>query len=415
LTAGVSNLQAGSFSPFTTTVSRSDADEPLSRVAVHLPPGLLGRLAAVTPCGEPAAAEGECGPQSLIGHTTITVGVGSNPYTISGGPVYITGPYEGAPYGLSIAQPAKAGPLDLGTGRCDCVVVRARIEVDPHTAAISVTSDPLPTILQGIPVDLRFVNLTTDTPGFTSNPTNCSPLRVTAIATSVQGAVGEPSVPFEVANCATLPFRPSFAVRTQAKASKANGAALTVSLKSSAGQANIAKVRVALPRQLPSRLAALQKACVAAVFDANPASCPAASIAGSAIALTPVLKAPLQGPAYLVSHGGAAFPDLEIVLQAEGVTLILDGQTAITKGITTSTFASVPDAPVSSFTLTLPEGPHSALAAHGNLCKAKLLMPTTITGQNGAVMRQSTRVAVSGCPKHKHTARHRRHKHARRP
>jgi hypothetical protein len=256
-------------------------------------------------------------------------------------------------------------------------------------------------MLQGIPLQVKHVNITIDRPGFIFNPTNCSQLQITATITGEQGATASPTVPFEVANCATLPFKPTFAVRTQAKTSKARGAGLTVSLTSPPSQANIAKVRVALPKQLPSRLTTLQKACVAGVFDANPAGCPAASIVGSAIALTPVLNVPLQGPAYLVSHGGAAFPDLEIVLQAERVTLVLDGQTAIKKGITTSSFATVPDAPVASFTLNLPEGAHSALAAHGNLCKAKLLMPTTITGQNGAVIEQSTKIAVSGCPKHK--------------
>ncbi len=170
------------------------------------------------------------------------------------------------------------------------------------------------------------------------------------------------------------------------------------------GQANIAKVAVKLPVQLPSRLTTLRQACLAATFEANPANCPAGSVVGTAKALTPVLPVPVSGPAFLVSHGGEAFPDLVVVLQGDGVRLDLVGNTSIAHGITSSTFASVPDAPVSSFELKLPEGPHSVLGpnlpakANGSLCSSKLTMPTTITAQNGARVVQSTKIAVTGCP-----------------
>jgi hypothetical protein len=144
----------------------------------------------------------------------------------------------------------------------------------------------------------------------------------------------------------------------------------------------------------------LQKACTAAVFDANPAACPAASIVAYAKAITPILPVPLEGPAYFVSHGGEAFPQLILVLQGYGITIDLVGDTFISKaGITSSTFAHVPDAPVSSFELTLPEGKYSALAANGNLCKeqSKLKMPTEFTAQNGAVLNQNTHIEVEGC------------------
>ena len=165
-------------------------------------------------------------------------------------------------------------------------------------------------------------------------------------------------------------------------------------------EANIKYLKVELPKQLPSRLTTLQKACTDAQFEANPAGCPAASVLGTAVANTPVLSKPLTGPAYFVSHGGAAFPDLEIVLQGEGVTVVVDGSTFISKqGITSTTFSTVPDAPISSFQVTLPEGPDSALAANGNLCTSKLVMPTTIIGQNGKEIVQQTKIAVTGCPK----------------
>ena len=160
-------------------------------------------------------------------------------------------------------------------------------------------------------------------------------------------------------------------------------------------------MKVNLPIQLPSRTTTLQKACVDSVFEANPALCSPESIVGHATAVTPLLKNPLVGPAYLVSHAGRAFPDLDIILQSEGITLVLVGNTDIKKGVTSSTFKTVPDAPVSSFDLMLPEGPHSVLAAFGSLCTGKLTMPTAITGQNGAVVKQTTKIAASGCPKHK--------------
>jgi hypothetical protein len=410
LTAGSTNAQADAFSPFTMTMSREDGDQSLGAVQLHMPEGLLGRLASVTPCSELRASEGTCGPESEIGHVVANVGLGSDPYTISGGKVFVTGPYNGAPYGLSIAEPAKAGPFDLGSGPCDCVVVRSKIEIDPHTSALTITSDPLPTMLDGIPLQLKQVNVTIDRPGFTFNPTNCSQLAITATITSEDGATAPLSMPFEVANCATLPFKPTFTVLTLAKTSKANGASLHVKVTSGPGEANIDKVKVDLPKQLPSRLTTLQKACSDATFNANPASCPGGSVVGAATAVTPVLKSPLTGPAYLVSHAGAAFPDLVIVLQGEGITLQLIGNTDIKKGITISTFNAVPDAPISTFDLVLPEGPHSALAAHGNLCKSKLNMPTAITGQNGAEIKQTTRIAVAGCPKHKKARRAKTHR-----
>jgi hypothetical protein len=397
LTAGSASLQAGAFTPFTETMSREDGNQNLTGITLHTPPGLLGMLSSTTRCPEPQASQGTCGPDSLIGHTVVNVGLGTDPFAISGGQVFITGPYKGAPFGLSIAEPAKAGPFDLGTGPCDCVVVRAKIEIDRHTSALTVVSDPLPTILQGIPTQIKHVTATIDRPDFTFNPTNCSQQAITAVLSGEQGANAAASVPFQVANCATLPFKPSFSVSTQGKTSKANGASLDVKVAEKPGEANIHKVDTQLPLALPSRLTTIQKACPEAQFAANPAGCPVGSNVGTAVAHTPVLNAPLTGPAYLVSHGGAAFPDLDIVLQGEGITIDLTGHTDIKKGITSSHFETVPDAPISTFELNLPEGPHSALAAVGKLCEKSLVMPTTITGQNGAQLKQSTKIAVTGC------------------
>jgi hypothetical protein len=420
LTAGSTNIQAGALTAFTTTMSREDGNQDLGAVALHMPPGLSGLLSGVALCGETQANEGMCGAGSLIGETTVSAGVGSDPVTVKGGRVYITGPYHGAPFGLSIVNPVKAGPFDLENTplehpACDCVVVRARIEVDPHTAQLTITTDPtgphsIPHIIEGIPVQIKHVNVVVNRPGFTFNPTNCSPLQISATITSSEGAAQPQAVPFQATNCALLKFAPVFKVSTSGKTTKANGASLNVKLSYPkapfGGQANIAFVKVDLPKQLPSRLTTLQKACLAATFEANHSSCPPGSIVGHARVITPLLPVPLEGPAYFVSHGGQAFPSLIIVLQGYGVTVELVGSTFISKkGITSSTFKTNPDVPFNTFELTLPQGKYSALAANANLCKTKLKMPTLFIAQNGAQKRQTTRISVTGCPKHQNHER----------
>jgi hypothetical protein len=259
------------------------------------------------------------------------------------------------------------------------------------------------------------------------NPTSCDPMELGATI----GGTGGASVPvasrFQAGGCAGLPFKPSFSASTAADGG-VHGASLDVRIAQRPGEAAIHKVDTQLPLALPSRLVTLQKACTEAQFATNPAQCPPASDVGVATATTPVLNVPLTGPVYLVSHGGAAFPDLDIILQGEGVTIDLVGNTDIKKGITFSRFETVPDAPISSFDLTLPGGPGAVLAAIKNLCAPtrtvtvsrrltrrvhghprrvtvkvnrsvpeSLLMPTTITAQNGAVVQENARIAVHGC------------------
>ncbi len=407
LTAGTTSIQAGGFTPFTMTMSREDGQQNLQSIQLHMPLGMSGTLSTVKLCGEEQANLGTCGPESQIGETIVSVGLGGDPFTVTGGKVYITGPYKGAPFGLSIVNPAKAGPFDLGK-----VIVRAKIDVNEETSALTITTDTegpykIPTIIDGIPLQIRHVNVDINRPGFTFNPTNCSPLAITGTLGSSEGADSSLQVPFQVTNCAVLAFKPKLTASTSGKTSRANGASLHVKLTYPAGpyDANISRVKVELPKKLPSRLTTLQKACTAAVFEANPANCPAASVIGHATATTPVLPVPLTGPAIFVSHGNESFPSLVVVLQGYGVTVHLVGSTFISKqGITSSTFKTVPDVPVGTFELTLPEGPYSALAANGNLCKSKLTMPTEFLGQNGALIKTTTKIAATGCTKTKKAA-----------
>jgi hypothetical protein len=449
--SGTNNNAGGSYSPFYLRIIRQDGEQEMTRFSTTLPPGLTGNLSGIPFCpdasieaaksvtGAQEEAEPSCPVSSEIGHTIVSAGVGSV-LAQTPGKVYLAGPYHGAPLSIVSITSAKVGPFDLGT-----VVIRFALDINPSTAQVEVSangSDPIPHIIKGIIVHVREIRVYMDRSKFILNPTNCNPLSITD---TISGAGADPTnpadqdpvpvnTPFEATDCSSLTFKPAFKVSTSGKTSKADGASLTAKLTVPAAlgtQANIREVKVDLPKQLPSRLTTLQKACTAAQFNTNPAGCPAASNIGRAKAITPILPVPLEGPVYFVSHGGEAFPSLEIVLQGYGFTIDLVASTFISKaGITSSTFHTVPDQPVTSFEITLPEGKFSALAANGNLCSVtntvtvkkkvtvkvkghkqtvtrkvkqrvagSLTMPTAFIAQNGAEIHQSTPVSVSGCAK----------------
>jgi hypothetical protein len=388
---------AGAHTSYTFGLARAEGEQYLQKVKTTLPSGLIGEIPAVTLCGEPQAAQGTCGAASRIGTATVTAGSGSSPYAFSG-PVYMTGPYNGAPFGLSIAVPAKAGPFNLGT-----VVTRSTININQTTARVTAEST-LPTIVKGVPLRMRSLSVNVNRQGFLINPTNCSLEQTESVLTSTFGTVQTGLVsPLQAEGCSGLAFKPAFTASTSSKASKANGASLITTMTQVPGQANVKSVLVTLPKALPSRLTTLQKACLAKTFEENPLNCPKVSPGsevGTATAITPTLPVPMKGPAILVSHSGEEFPSLELVLEGDGVRVIVEGKTNIKKGITTTNFESAPDVPVSSITVNLPLGPHSALAKERvttNLCTAKLVMPTVITGQNGKQVKQNTIIAPTSC------------------
>ncbi len=459
LSAGTENPNAGSYSPLVLRIARNDGEQEITGFSTQLPPGLTGNLSGVPFCSpaqivaaqarsgtEHGGAEEEASPScpaaSEIGHSLAGAGVG--PVLVQApGRLYLAGPYEGAPFSVVSITSAHVGPFDLGT-----VVVHLPLNIDPTTAQVSIPSgqaDQIPHIIKGIVIHLREIRVWVNREKFMLNPTDCEPLSLSASVIGSGANFASPADdmaatvidPFRVTACQALQFKPSFKVSTSGKTSRKNGASLHVTLaypKAQQGtQANIRSVKVNLPKQLPSRLETLQKACLDSVFAANPAACPVASRVGFAKAITPILPVPLTGPAYFVSHGGAKFPELIVVLQGYGVTIDLHGETFISKaGITSSTFRTVPDQPVTSFELNLPQGPNSALAANGNFCSltktvlvkrkvtvrskgrkktvtrnvkttvpAPMLMPTAFTAQNGAVIKQNTPISVTGCPKQK--------------
>jgi uncharacterized repeat protein (TIGR01451 family) len=435
--AGTTDNQAGRFSPLVISFSRNDGEQHLSSLSTTLPAGVESILAGVPQCSSADANAGTCPAASRIGSVTVGAGVGPSPYFLKG-TVYLTGPYNGGPFGEVVVVPVVAGPLNLGN-----VIVRGSIRVDSTTAQASVVSDPFPAMVNGtgIPADVRQVEIALDRPGFAFNPTSCDPEALTGALTSVTGASSPLSARFQAASCSGLQFKPKFTAATESNGTfNRDGASLDVKITSGEGpgasshEANIRKVEVQLPKALPSRLTTLNKACTEHQFAANPAACPPESDVGTVTAVTPVLAHPLTGPAYLVSHGGEAFPDLDLILQGEGITLVVTGHTQIEHGVTFSRFETVPDAPLSSFELRLPEGKFSALAAVGSLCGrtvttktkvtrqvhghtihsirkvsrrigANLAMPTTITAQNSTVVRQATQIAVTGCQRSKGKAK----------
>jgi hypothetical protein len=382
-------MVAGAFSPFTLNVSRDDGQQFLSGLTVQQPAGLLGLIQSVPLCEESLAAQGSCPEESRVGTSTVTSGAGSAPFALSG-PVYLTGPYGGGPFGLAIAIRAIAGPFDLGT-----VVVRAAIKVDPADSHLTIDTPALPTILQGIPLRLRTVSVAIDRAGFIFNPTNCDPLAVGATLKSSDGATQQVSSPFQATGCDALPYAPKMTATTQA-ATRGKPAALSVKLTQTAGEANTRSVSVKLPSQLAARLDTVQLACPEATFRADPAGCGAASKVGTTRAVTPLLAAPLTGPVYLEAHEAGKLPTLEALLQGSGITVDLSGTIALGNGIT-STFGAVPDVPITEFTLNLPAGRGSALAASADLCAAPLNFTASILGQNGKKADVKSVVHVAGC------------------
>ena len=360
---------------------------------MNLPPGLMGMTSQVPTCGEPAASLGSCPQSSQIGSVTVGVGAGPRPVYLSGS-MYLTGPYGGVPFGLSILVPAIVGPFNLGT-----IVARAQVKVSPSDMHLTIVTNPLPQILSGIPLRMRSQSLALSRSDFVVNPTNCSPMSVAATIGSAEGVSFPTSSPFQVSGCQGMPFAPKLEAATLGKASsRGNGASLDVKVTNAAGDhANLATVSVELPKSLKPRLSAVQQGCLAATFAENPGACPPASVVGSAVVDTPVLSVPLTGPVYQVFYRGIKYPDLVLILQGGGIEVRLTGLLNVNQGIGSATFKLLPDVPMSLFELDLPEGSHSILGATGNLCAKRQVVRYTLVGQNGTQNQGGAKVAVAGC------------------
>jgi hypothetical protein len=396
LEAASANPLGGRYSPLGIDISRPDGQSAFERVSVALPEGLVAKLAGVPYCPDSAlagipSAEGtgaaqlaspSCPAASQVGTVTAGAGAGPSPFYLNTGKVYLAGPYKGAPVSLAIVTPAVAGPFDLGN-----VVVRAALQVDPETVDVTAVSDPIPTILDGIPLDLRDLRVEVNRPDFTLNPTNCSAKSFGGSATAVGGAVAPLSAPFEVAGCEGLGFAPKLALSLKGKTTRGKDPALTAVLTAPTGEANISKVQVVLPKSEFIDQAHIGDVCTRPQFAAR--QCPAKSVLGTATAVSPLLAQPLSGKVYLRSNGGERkLPDLVADLNGQfHVVLVGFIDSVKTKGSEASrirnTFASVPDVPVSKFTLKLQGDKKGLLQNSTNLCKGPKVAQVKMTGQNG--------------------------------
>ena len=392
--AGLESPLAGGSSPFHLRVTREDADEELGGGTVRLPRGLLGRIADVELCGDAAAAVGTCPAASQVGHVVVGAGAGPLPFYLSGGRVYVTGPYRGAPFGLSVVVPAVAGPFDLGT-----VVMRAAIFVNRRTAALRVDTDPLPTILEGIPLQLRDVRVAIDRPGFMVTPTSCAEKSVRGVLTSTAARVIGASQRFQAAECRRLPFRPRLRITVGARGRTHRGTStpLTAVLTQKPGEANIRSVSVTLPDILNARLPVVENACTPAEFDTG--ACEQARI-GTATAETPLLRDPLRGGAYLVRTRPKGLPDLIIALRGQ-VDFDLIGRVSIPHDRNLqATFPDVPDVPLRRFMLRLVAGPWGVVGTAAPLCGGRSRQARARVQVRGHASQGTTRVPMvlrSGC------------------
>jgi hypothetical protein len=391
--AGMANAAAAGSSAFSLSFGRDDGQQDLGDLTVELPPGLTGVIASADLCQEAAAAAGGCSERSRIGSAAVAAGPGASPFQLPG-PVYVTGPYKGAPFGLSIVVRAMAGPFDLGT-----VVVRAAIELDRRTAALRIVSDPLPTILQGIPLRIRAVNVAIDKPGFMLNPTSCSEKRIGATLRSAAGAVASVAARFQVGGCAALPYRPRLGLQIGARGRTKRGITtpLNATLRMLAGDANNRVVAVNLPKTLNARLKVIQDACTLAQFEAG--TC--AKQVGTAVAVTPLLRDPLRGPVYFVRNPARRIPDMMVALRGQ-VAIDLVGKVTIARDLTLRTeFDTIPDVPISLFRLSLVAGRRGPVGTTANLCqrvtRSSIRADLALRAQSGRARRVRQRISVVGC------------------
>ena len=387
---------AGTHSPFSITVNRADGDQNLSTITVKTPPGFTATLKGVPYCPEAAlagiAAGGGvaelvspgCPAASQVGAGWAGAGAGTHPLYVTSR-IYLAGPYKGAPLSFAVVTPAVSGPYDLGT-----VVVRVGIEIDPASAQVTAVSDPLPQIIDGIPLRLRSVIFNLDRPNFTLNPTNCDPFRVESLLTGVEGARATPSTHFQTANCDALGFAPKLTTTlTGSTKRRGNPALKAVLTQDPSGEANIRRVAVSLPRSELLDQDHIRDVCTRVQFAAD--SCPPGSVYGHAKATTPLLDSPLEGPVYLRSSSNE-LPDLVAALRgpaSQPVEIDLVGRVDSINGGIRTTFDSIPDAAVSRFVLNMQGGKKSLLVNGADLCKGRYFADAKILGQNGKKANQA--------------------------
>jgi hypothetical protein len=396
LKAGTLNPVGGAFSSLFLSLTQASGEQNLSRLQVSMPPGLLAKLKGVGLCPEAVAASGSCPQDSRVGHVTVATGEGPTPLWIpqpgkEPTAAYLAGPYEGAPYSLVVTVPAEAGPFDLGD-----VVVRVALQIDPTTTQVTAASDPLPQIIEGVPVTYRDIRIEVDRSNFIVNPTSCDPMAISGSASSIEGASATLGSRFQLTGCSALGFKPKLKLALRGKTRRAADPALSASLTMPPEGANIAWTRVWLPKSLQIDNAHINNPCTRVQFNAN--ACPRKSILGKATATSPLLDQPLSGPVYFRSNGGEReLPDIVADLHG-AIHVVLVGYIDAKNERIRTTFAQVPDAPVSHFQINLFGGKRGLLQANRNLCASPNTALLQFNGQNGktADSRSAMKVPCKG-------------------
>jgi hypothetical protein len=399
LTAGTEMSFGGHFSPFSFTLTRKDGEANPQTIALHLPQGLLAKLGGVPLCSDAEAVTGACPAGARIGSVAAAAGVGGAPLWLpqpgkAPTAVYLSGPYKGAPYSVVAVVPAQAGPFDLGT-----VVTRSAIYVDPETALATVKTDPLPQILEGVPVSYRSLNVSVDRPEFTVNPTSCAPKKITATVTAADGATAEPSTPFQATNCAKLAYAPKLKLRFSGSTRRTGNPAVHAVLTQKPHQANTKAAVVLLPEGEFIDNAHINNPCTRVQFNAG--KCPKASILGHVKATSPLLSKPLKGPLYFRSNGGEReLPDIVADLNGQIHIDLVGYIDSVKTGPETSRvrtrFLNVPDAPVTKATFNFFGGKKGLIENSLDICRHRRRASLEFRAQNG-LKRVSNPFIVTKC------------------
>jgi hypothetical protein len=390
--AGTVSPIAKSHSPFVLRLRREDGSQQFAAVTVSPPQGLVAKLAGTSICsdadlataasksGTQEKAASSCPASSEVGNVVAGAGAGPAPY-YAPGKVYMAGPYKGAPLSFAIITPAAAGPYDLGT-----IVVRTALYVDSKTAKITAVSDPIPSILAGIPLDVRTVDLRLDRPEFTLNGTSCDPSAVEGQVTSLLGQIAPLSSRFQLAECTGLGLKPKMSLRLKGGTTRGKHPALRLVLEPRAGDANLSSLSVALPRSEFLDQAHIGTVCTRVQFAAD--ECPAASIYGEVSVQTPILDYPLVGHAYLRSSDNL-LPDLVPDLRGpayQPIRLEAAARTDSVHGGIRSTADFVPDAPFTKLVVQLQGGKKGLLQNSTNICRTTFRATVKYTAHNGDAM-----------------------------
>jgi hypothetical protein len=392
LLAGTADNTAGAYTPFSFDLRRPDGNQNLRALNVKTPPGFSGSIAGIPYCPELSLQQladplyaglrelsaPVCPAASQIGVADSAAGAGTRPL-YSSGKVYLAGPYRGAPLSFVVVIPAVSGPYDLGN-----VVVRTALFIDRSTGQISALTDDLPRIFGGIPLRVRSLLVRLNRPNFTVNPTRCAPYAIEAAVSGEEGGSAALANHFQVANCSNLPFRPKLSLRLTGRTRRVGYPALHATLSAGAGEANIAETVVTMPHALFLENSHIKAPCTRVQYAAD--QCPASSILGTARAESPLLSDPLEGPVYLRSSSNK-LPDMVAALRGQ-VDLDLVGRVDAVRQRLRASFETVPDVPVSRFTLDLLGGKRGLLVNSENLCKANLKAVAKFAGQNGKAFKR---------------------------